>query len=617
LRSVSAVCFFLLIASVSGLAPPKERTVIYERSGAPRSWILQERAPDTEFVVFNIALKQRNLDVLFAKVWEVSDPKNEEYGKHWTRDEVLSLVSPPERERAVVFEWIRSESPSALDIVDVKDMVDAIRVVANVRYVEKLFNTKMMRYKHKTGDIRTRHMGEYSIPSEVNQYIDMVTGIADFPPVEVPKRIREKKLSGPGAGCNIPYTMKILYNVSQDLVVTNKGVSQAPFSQISAAKEGFGTADLDKFDQLNSIPTQTVECILGPAAGEYKNVSDDTEATLDIQMITSFGIGATTCFWIETSWMYEFALDIINTPNAPLVNSISYGWPEIASCQESVVHSQCKSLDIPNATAYVQRTESEWAKIALLGHTVVASSGDTGAPGPTNDDCTLTNHPLNPLFPSTSAFITSVGATTLVPGKGNQNKDSNTDLPPVCEKPECPCSTDMFEIPCTIETAGFTTGGGFSDVIPQPQYQQSAVSKYLQNTTTVKPSTQYWNSSNRAIPDIAGIGNNVLIVQNGAMELVGGTSASCPLMAGLFSQLNNLRLNQGRSPLGLMNPLLYQIAAEVPEAFHDITVGGIACTESSCCKGMGYHATPGWDPVGGLGTPNFGLIYDYVANLPR
>jgi len=57
---------------------------------------------------------------------------------------------------------------------------------------------------------------------------------------------------------------------------------------------------------------------LGPAAGEYKNVSDDTEATLDIQMITSFGIGAKTCFWIETSWMYDFALDIINTENGLL-----------------------------------------------------------------------------------------------------------------------------------------------------------------------------------------------------------------------------------------------------------------------------------------------------------
>eukprot|EP01102_Stenamoeba_stenopodia_P008830 TRINITY_DN2585_c0_g1_i2.p2 TRINITY_DN2585_c0_g1~~TRINITY_DN2585_c0_g1_i2.p2 ORF type:complete len:383 (-),score=102.74 TRINITY_DN2585_c0_g1_i2:166-1314(-) len=379
---------------------------------------------------------------------------------------------------------------------------------------------------------------------------------------------------------------------------------------ISAAKEGFGTADLVKYDELNGLPTQTVECILGPAAGEYKNVSDDTEATLDIQMITSFGIGAKTCFWIETSWMYDFALDILNTENAPLINSISYGWPEVASCQENVVHSNCKSLDIPNAMDYVLRTEPEWAKIALLGHTVVASSGDTGSPGPTNDDCTLTSHPLNPLFPTTSAYITSVGATTLVPGKSVSDA-----APPVCSRSDCICSTDVKEIPCTIETAGFTTGGGFSDFIAQPPYQAKAVAPYLANSTVIKPSQQLWNASNRGFPDIAAIGNDVLIVQNGDVTFVGGTSASCPLIAGLISQLNNLRLNQGKPALGLVNPLLYQIAAEVPNAFADIIGGGTACTEASCCKGLGYHAAPGWDPVGGLGTPNFGVIYDYVKNM--
>jgi hypothetical protein len=87
-------------------------------------------------------------------VWEVSNPKNEEYGQYWSREEILNLVSPPESEREVVLQWLRSENPSPLDIIDLKDMTDAIRVVANVRYVEKLFTTKMMRYTHtKTGKL--------------------------------------------------------------------------------------------------------------------------------------------------------------------------------------------------------------------------------------------------------------------------------------------------------------------------------------------------------------------------------------------------------------------------------------------------------------------------------
>jgi tripeptidyl-peptidase-1 len=308
--------------------------------------------------------------------------------------------------------------------------------------------------------------------------------------------------------------------------------------------------------------------------------------------------------------MYDFALDIINTENSPLVNSISYGWPEVASCS-SVVEGHCKEHDIPNAEQYVLRSEVEFAKIAALGKTVVASSGDTGSPGPTNDDCTMTNHMLNPLYPTASAFITSVGATTLVPGK---TRGIFAD-PPICSG-QCQCSTDTKEIPCTLETAGFTTGGGFSDYVSQPPYQASAVAAYVATgSSVIKPAQQYWNASHRGFPDVAAIGNAVPIIADGSMELVGGTSASCPIIAGMISQLNNLRLNQGKSSLGLINPLLYQIASEVPNAFNDITAGGTACTEASCCKGFGYHATTGWDPVGGLGSVNFGVIYDYVEKM--
>jgi tripeptidyl-peptidase-1 len=572
------------------------------------------KAPENDVVVFTVGLKQRNVDKLVNTVWEVSDPKHEKYGQYWTRDQIIELVAPEEKVRLAVLDWISSAGPQNDDIVDIRDFGDAFRVVSNVKYVERLFQTRMHRFVHVSGTVRTRHMGTYSVPSHIRDLISIVTGIDEFPPIQAPKKLRASSpIAAAGGACNIPYTMKNLYNVSQSLTITNPGVKQAPYSLISSAKEGFGTKDLEDFDELNGIPAQTVECILGPAAGEFKNRSDDIEATLDIQMITSFGLGAKTCFWIETSWMYDFALDIINTENSPLVNSISYGWPEVASCS-SVVESHCQDHDIPNAQAYVERSEAEFAKIALLGKTVVASSGDTGSPGPTNDDCTMTHHMLNPLYPTASAFITSVGATTLVPGKNSADDDASE--PPICSGGQCQCSTDTKEIPCTLETAGFTTGGGFSDYVTGPSYQAKAVAAYVATgNSVVKPAQQYWNSSHRGFPDVAAIGNAVPIIVDGQMEPVGGTSASCPIVAGMISQLNNLRLNQGKPTLGLVNPLFYQIAAEVPNAFHDITAGGTACTESSCCKGYGFHATTGWDPVGGLGSLNFGVIYDYVKNM--
>jgi tripeptidyl-peptidase-1 len=41
----------------------------------------------------------------------------------------------------------------------------------------------------------------------------------------------------------------------------------------------------------------------------------------------------------------------------------------------------------------------------------------------------------------------------------------------------------------------------------------------------------------------------------------------------MVSLINDKLLNAGKSPLGFLNPLLYQMAAAKPTAFNDITSG--------------------------------------------
>jgi tripeptidyl-peptidase-1 len=50
---------------------------------------------------------------------------------------------------------------------------------------------------------------------------------------------------------------------------------------------------------------------------------------------------------------------------------------------------------------------------------------------------------------------------------------------------------------------------------------------------------------------------------------VSGTSCASPTAAGIFSLLNDVRLQAGQSSLGFLNPLIYENAA----AFNDITTG--------------------------------------------
>ena len=147
--------------------------------------------------------------------------------------------------------------------------------------------------------------------------------------------------------------------------------------------------------------------------------------------------------------------------------------------------------------------------------------------------------------------------------------------------------------------SSFASGGGFSAIAPMPSYQTSAVNAYL-NSGVALPGAGYFNSTGRAFPDIAAVGHNLLIVEGGAAQPVGGTSASSPIVAAIIALLNVESMAQTGKPLGFLNPFLYQMFAAQPDCFHDITIGDNKCTEDGCgasCEG--YLCAPGWDPVTG------------------
>ena len=87
------------------------------------------------------------------------------------------------------------------------------------------------------------------------------------------------------------------------------------------------------------------------------------------------------------------------------------------------------------------------------------------------------------------------------------------------------------------------------------------------------------------------------IYLNGGLYAVSGTSCSTPVFAGMVTLVNAMRLQQGRSPLGWINPAIYSSGGQFA---NDITTGDNKCTHSSsiCCS-QGFSAAAGWDPVTG------------------
>jgi subtilase family serine protease len=204
--------------------------------------------------------------------------------------------------------------------------------------------------------------------------------------------------------------------------------------------------------------------------------------------------------------------------------------------------------------------------------------------------------------------VTGVGGTYLCTDPNNTTARVVDSAPP---PGKCAAFPGQAEIGWTF------SGGGFSHVFGKPVYQNTL------------PSGSTPIGTMRGVPDVslqasAGTGALVYISlpRDGQSGLIcgsapcstgwydiGGTSLSCPQWAGLIAIAD--QINGGG--LGLINPGLYTIGANpsrYASDFYDITTGNNTADPTV----PGYPATPGWDPVTGLGTPNAAnLVPDLVA----
>ncbi|NVI84458.1 S53 family peptidase [Janthinobacterium sp. BJB401] len=147
------------------------------------------------------------------------------------------------------------------------------------------------------------------------------------------------------------------------------------------------------------------------------------------------------------------------------------------------------------------------------------------------------------------------------------------------------------------ETAWSGTGGGISAYTALPAYQTASVPGLT-------------NLLRRNVADVAfnadpATGQYTAVMTPGSSTAswlsIGGTSLSTPQWAGLIAIANASRALQAKTALGLAHGMLYGQIASVPgtfaSSFADITRGSNG-TCGVCTARVGY------DPLGGLGTPN-------------
>ena len=160
------------------------------------------------------------------------------------------------------------------------------------------------------------------------------------------------------------------------------------------------------------------------------------------------------------------------------------------------------------------------------------------------------------------------------------------------------------------EAAWSGTGGGISAYTALPSYQSAS---------NVPGMTGLLR---RNVADVAfnadpATGQYTAVMAQGSSTAswlsIGGTSLSTPQWAGLIAIANASRALQAKTALGLAHTTLYGQIATVPgtfaSSFADITRGSNG-TCSVCTARVGY------DPLGGLGTPNVKSLLASLSGMP-
>ncbi|KII91521.1 hypothetical protein PLICRDRAFT_105438 [Plicaturopsis crispa FD-325 SS-3] len=638
--SPSFFCLALLPALVFGASSPiLSPHVLHEsRSGIPHGWIPLPSKPSVPTIPLRFALNQPGLASLDAHLNAVSDPESPTFGEHWSASQIAAAFAPSQDSIDTVSAWIASElgSDGRARVTKAKNWIEVDVTVAEA---EHLLKAEYKTYTHEETGAEHIACEKYHLPEHVQPHVDLVMPTIHFNAVHRKRSVNEpapaRTIGQPNRGPVSPKTAGSVTSIFKDLENCDKQTTPAClralygliYEPLSTSKNSYGIVeytpqtvlqeDIDKFGAnfssglVGKFPK--VVAIDGAVLQQQsKGFEFNGEADLDFQYgmalvtprqeVTLYQVGD-----LVEGASFNNLLDALDgsfctldggddpTQDGIYPDPAAGGYKGAESCgivkPANVISTSYGYDEADLSPKYTARQCQEYAKLGLMGVTVLYSSGDYGVAGngglclEANGTQTKQGKIFNPAFPSTCPYVTSVGATQVNP---------NSSI----FEPESACEQVIY------------SGGGFSNYFARPSYQEKAVSSFLKNHPPPYSHDLYNATGNsRAYPDLAANGANYVVSVAGNFSLVYGTSASAPVVGAILTMVNDARITIGKKPIGFINPTIY--SDSFASAFNDITSGG-----NQGCGTAGFTATEGWDPVTGLGTPNFPKLLAKWLLLP-
>jgi len=632
-------------------------------------WSKRAKVSGAQVLPMRIGLKQCNLEAGHDRLMDISTPGSKNYGNHLTPDEIIDFFSPETETVDAVTGWLKDAGISA-DRIKLSVNKQWIQFDATTAEVEELLAADYYVWEHSSGtqDISTE---AYHVPTHIQEHIDYITpgtrlrerntkqARADRHAKRFVNTVGAKPLITQLPGFPHPnssvcdlYVTADCTRVQYDIPVATKATPGNELGIFESLDVHYSRKDLDiYFSTLypGIIPNGTypIEDLIDGAIGATEDTTEfvpiDLESGLDFDSAQPLIYPQKLVLFQEDDEYYEstgqfngFWNTFLDAIDGSYCTYSAYGETGDCTAEECLdpaypdpnpggykgqlqcgVYKPTNVISISYGASewalpdyYLKRQCNEWMKLALQGVTTVMSSGDSGVGEETG--CNGADGKIfQPSFAATCPYVLAVGST-------EWDRFDKTTPPVPGQK--------LNE----VATARFPSGGGFSNVFGVASYQRAAVDAYYDQVedtlgfsgyhhyvpngdfSTVKGGV--YHHGGRGYPDVAAVGDRQVVYSNGSWWLVGGTSLSAPVFASVLTLINEARLESGKKPMGFIHPVIYQH----PEAFTDITVGS-----NPGCGSPGFPTAKGWDPVTGLGSPNFpvlkemGTLFRHPRHLHR
>ena len=585
-------------------ASPGPVTSVFESWQSSHAFPSMKASPTTELdVMFGLALQRSDLAKL---VESVSTPGTTSYRHYESVAWLARHTGATQATSTAVLLFLRSHG------IDGRLDPTASYVEAPVSVAEaaKLFGTSFRAYffngvygynTYVSGEV-VEPISVPQLPAALKGLVTLVYGLQAYPTVaggpnsplqEAPTRssLLGGSFGGLGtpSGCSAARVVDHLRTFTPKQYLTAYGVealhSQALLGQGQAVaiigEEPAAQSNLASFTRCFGLATPPIRDI---RVGTGTIIAlDDRGSYLEIALDTEM-VAAMAPRLSDIDVIYDPYGSLVDRLDATLNRSLIQGpMPKVVSYSGGDCEPTGPAAYSKVALEYAL-TEHILMDMAANGISFVVSAGDTGS-SCNQAYAAIPGARLSVQFAASSPYATSAGGELIGLNAADsiQGQQVWDDLP---------------------LGSGLAGGGGQSAVFGRPWYQQDLAMA----------------GSGRLVPDVAleadldyPIAYYCTTGCSGyGWGPGGGTSAAAPLMAGGIVLADEQASLHGQAPLGLVNPLLYQLGEAHSKALLNITMGNNDIYGLGCCT-----AKPGYNDAAGWGSVNFPQFISAALSADR